>query len=84
MTLAASTTSTPQLTTAPAYGIYDKCNQVTSIQFLDYVLEKLPFRVEVIQTDNGAEFQSLLHYHILDRGIRRVYIRPARQDSTAK
>lgn len=57
--------------------IYDKCNQVTSIRFLDYVLEKLPFRVEVIQTDNGAEFQSQLHYHILDRGIRHVYIRPA-------
>ena len=57
--------------------IYDKCNQVTSIRFLDYVLEKLPFRVEVIQTDNGAEFQSQLHYHILDRGIRHVYIKPA-------
>jgi transposase InsO family protein len=57
--------------------IYDKCNQVTSIRFLDYVLEKLPFRVEVIQTDNGAEFQSQLRYHILDRGIRHVYIGPA-------
>jgi transposase len=57
--------------------IYDKCNQVTSIRFLDYVLEKLPFRVEVIQTYNGAEFQSQLHYHVLDRGIRHVYIRPA-------
>ncbi len=57
--------------------IYDKCNQVTSIRFLDYVLEKLPFRVEVIQTDNGVEFQSQLHYHILDRGIRHVYIKPA-------
>ena len=38
--------------------IYARLNQKTAIQFLDYVLEKLPFRVEVIQTDNGAEFQG--------------------------
>ncbi len=37
-------------------------------QFLDYVLEKLPFQVEVIQTDNGAEFKSQFHWHVLDRG----------------
>lgn len=41
--------------------IYDRCNQTTAIQFVDYVLEKLPFGVEVIQTDNGAEFQSQFH-----------------------
>ena len=57
--------------------IYDRCNQETAIQFLDYVLAKLPFRVERIQTDNGAEFQSAFHYHVLDRGIGHVYIRPA-------
>ena len=57
--------------------IYPKNNQKTAIQFLDYVLEKLPFQVEVIQTDNGAEFQSKFHWHVLDRGIRHVYIKPA-------
>ncbi len=48
--------------------IYDRLNQRTAIQFVDYVLEKLPFGVEVIQTDNGAEFQSKFHYHVLDAG----------------
>jgi transposase InsO family protein len=57
--------------------IYDRLNQKTAVQFLDYVLAKLPFRVERIQTDNGAEFQSGFHYHVLDRGIGHVYIRPA-------
>ena len=38
--------------------VYDHLNQKTAIQFIDYVFEKLPFRVEVIQTDNGADFQS--------------------------
>ena len=57
--------------------IYPKCNQKTAIQFLDYLLARLPFRVEVIQTDNGGEFGTQSHYHVLDRGIRHVYIKPA-------
>jgi transposase InsO family protein len=57
--------------------IYDRLNQKAAIQFVDYVLEKLPFAVEVIQTDNGAEFQSQFHYHVLDAGIGHVYIKPA-------
>lgn len=57
--------------------IYPRNNQSTAIQFLDYVLEKLPFQVQVIQTDNGAEFQGAFHWHVLDRGIGHVYIKPA-------
>lgn len=38
--------------------IYDPCNQRTAIRFMDDVLRRLPFRVHVVQTDNGAEFQS--------------------------
>lgn len=47
----------------------------TSIR--DYLLQKLPFRVDLIQTDNGGEFGSQFHVHVLDRGIRHVYIKPA-------
>ena len=57
--------------------IYARNNQKTAIQFIDYVLEKLPFQVETIQTDNGAEFQGAFHWHVLDRGIGHVYIKPA-------
>ena len=60
-----------------ALRIYPRNDQKTANQFLDYVLEKLPFRVEVVQTDNGAEFQGALHWHLLDRGIGHVYIKPA-------
>ena len=56
---------------------YPRCDQKTAIQFLDYLLERLPFKVQVIQTDNGAEFQGSFHWHLLDRGIGHVYIRPA-------
>jgi len=41
------------------------------------VLEKLPFKVEVIHTDHGADFGSQFHYHVLDRRIGHVYIKPA-------
>ena len=56
--------------------IYPRLNQRTAIQFADYVLERLPFRVETIQADNGAEFQSQFHYHLLDKGVSHVYIKP--------
>jgi transposase InsO family protein len=57
--------------------IYPKCDQKTAIQFLDYVLERMPFQVQQIQTDNGSEFQSAFHFHVLDRGISHRYIKPA-------
>jgi transposase InsO family protein len=56
--------------------IYPQLNQNSAIQFLDYVLERLPFRVEVIQTDNGPEFGSSFHWHVLDKGAGHVYIKP--------
>jgi transposase InsO family protein len=55
--------------------LYDACNQQTAIRFADEVLRRLPFRVQVIQTDNGAEFQSRFHWHLEGLDIRHVYIR---------
>lgn len=43
-------------------------NQKTAIQFVDYILTRLPFGVDVIQTDNGAEFQTSSHWHVLGQG----------------
>jgi len=57
--------------------IYPKNDQRTATQFLYYLLVRLPFKVEVIQTDNGAEFQGSFHYHVLDKGVGHVYIKPA-------
>jgi transposase InsO family protein len=56
--------------------VYDVCNQRTAIRFIEEVLRRLPFRVLVVQTDNGAEFQSQFHWHLEQRDIRHVYIRP--------
>jgi len=35
--------------------IYERLNQKTAIQFIDLVLDRLPFKVETVQTDNGGE-----------------------------
>jgi transposase InsO family protein len=56
--------------------VYDACNQATAIRFVHDVLRRLPFRVLVVQTDNGAEFQSQFHWHLERLDIRHVYIRP--------
>jgi transposase InsO family protein len=56
--------------------VFDACNQRTAIAFIDDVLRRLPFRVHVVQTDYGAEFQSHFHWHLEDRDIRHVCIRP--------
>ena len=56
--------------------VYDACNQVTAIRFIDEVVRRLPFRIHVVQTDNGAEFQSRFHWHLEGLDIRHAYIRP--------
>jgi transposase InsO family protein len=56
--------------------IYDRCNQTTAIDFIDEVRRRLPFRILVVQTDNGAEFQSKFHWHLQDLDIGHAYIKP--------
>lgn len=56
--------------------VYDACNQPTAINFVDEVVHRLPFRVQLVQTDNGAEFGSKFSWHLEDLDIRHVRIRP--------
>jgi transposase InsO family protein len=55
---------------------YPRNDQKVAIQFVDHVLSKLPFAVDKIQTDNGQEFGQAFHWHILDKGIDHIRIRP--------
>jgi len=56
--------------------IYDACNQTSSVDFANEVIRRLPFRVQVVQTDNGSEFGSHFHWHLEKLDIRHVRIRP--------
>ena len=55
---------------------YPRCDQKTAIAFIDDVMAKLPFQVERVQTDNGSEFGSSFHWHLLDLGVDHVKIKP--------
>lgn len=57
--------------------IYPRCDMQAAIAFIDYVAERLPFRIDTVQTDNGAEFQTAFHWHVLDKGFGHTYIKPA-------
>ena len=59
-----------------AIKIFKKHNQECAISFVDYVISKFPFRIFMIRTDNGHEFQSKFHWHVEDIGIKHVYIKP--------
>jgi len=59
-----------------ALKVYSRHNQANAIDFVEYVVEKFPFRIQCIRTDRGHEFQAKFHWHVEDRGIRHAYIKP--------
>jgi transposase InsO family protein len=59
-----------------AVRVFTNHNQACAIQFMDYVIEKFPFRINTVRTDRGHEFQARFHWHVDDQGIQHVYIKP--------
>jgi len=69
-------TAIDDATRVRALQIFPKHNQDNAIRFIDYVVEKFPFRISTIRTDRGHEFQARFHWHVEDLGMRHVYIKP--------
>ncbi len=67
-----------------ALKVYNRHTQINAIKFLDYVIEKFPFRINTIQTDNGHEFQSKFHWHVQDCGMHHRYIKPGKPQHNGK
>ncbi len=59
-----------------ALKIFPRHNQENAIQFVDYVIQKFPFRIHTIRTDRGHEWQAKFHWHVEDQGILHTYIKP--------
>ncbi len=57
--------------------IYSRHTQSNAINFIDHIIEKFPFRIKQIRTDNGSEFQATFHWHCHDQGLEHVYIKKA-------
>jgi len=64
--------------------VYEKHNQLSSIGFINYVVDKFPFRIHTIQTDNGHEFQSKFHWHVQDLGMQHRFIKPGTPQHNGK
>lgn len=56
--------------------VYNRHTQANAIDFVDHIIDKFPFRLQEIRTDNGHEFQAKFHWHVEDKGIRHTYIKP--------
>ena len=61
-------TAIDDATRVRALKVYTRHTQKNAIHFVDYVINKFPFRIQQIRTDRGHEFQALFHWH--------VYIKP--------
>ena len=59
-----------------ALKVYRCHTQKNAIDFIDYVIEKFPFRLHTVRTDRGHEWQAQFHWHVEDKGLRHVYIKP--------
>ena len=59
-----------------ALKIYQRHTQANAIDFIDYGVDRFPFRIHTIRTDRGHEFQSLFHWHVEDAGMNHVYVKP--------
>jgi hypothetical protein len=47
-----------------ALKIYARHTQANAIDFIDHVIDKFPFRIREVRTDNGHEFQAKFHWHV--------------------
>ena len=77
-------TAIDDCTRVRALKIYNKHNQQSSIDFLNYVVDKFPFRIKMIRTDNGHEFQTMFHWYASELGLIHVYIKPASPNLNGK
>lgn len=68
-------TAIDDATRVRALKIFSHHNQDCAIQFINYVIEKFPFRISMVRTDRGHEFQARFHWHVEDQGIQHVYIK---------
>lgn len=77
-------TAIDDATRVRALKVYQRHNQANAIDFINYVVGKFPFRIKMIRTDNGSEFQAKFHWHCEDLGMQHVYIKPASPNLNGK
>ena len=51
-------TAVDDATRVRALKVYRRHTQANAIKFVDYIQSQFPFRIRMIRTDNGHEFQA--------------------------
>ena len=77
-------TAIDDATRVRALKIYERHTRANALNFMDHIIEKIPFRIRETRTDTGHEFQALVHWHVEDLGIRHACIRRAMPQLTGK
>ena len=77
-------TAIDDATRVRALEIYRRQTQANAIDFIDYVLEKFPFRIRTIRTDRAHEFQALPTGTWLTWAWSTSTSSPARRSSMAR
>lgn len=77
-------TAIDDATRVRALKVYEKHTQANAIDFIDHIIEKFPFRIREVRTDNGHEFQAKFHWHVEDLGIRPAYIKRGKPQLNGK
>jgi IS30 family transposase len=54
-------TAIDDATRVRALKVYERHTQKNAIDFVDYLIDKFPFRIQQIRTDRGHEFQAQFH-----------------------
>ena len=68
-------TATDDATRIRALKVYKRHTQKNAVDFVNYVINRFPSRIQQIRTDRGHEFQAGFHWHLEDLGIQHVYIK---------
>lgn len=70
-------TAIDDATRARALRVYEKHtqDQDNAIDFVNHIIEKFPFSLQEIPTDNGHDFQAKFHWYVEDLGIRHAYVK---------
>ena len=68
-------TAIDDATRVRALKIYKRHTQANAIDFIDFVVEKFPFRIQTIRSDRGHQFQALFHWHVANTCLEHVYIK---------
>lgn len=62
-------TAIDDATRIQALRVFAKHNQECAMQFMDYAIQRFPFRINTVRTDRGHEFQARFHWHVEDQSI---------------